>query len=169
MCFRCGRIGHGEEACGFVVDLSNPEKGRGRVLSDSMIVDEGKGSMDRPCPLVQESGRSARRSQPKLGPWQVTSRVLQPHAPRVPARGGRDQRSPMKGAESLDPCSSSPLVPVELFFFPELTAGLRWLAKTDKSGAAPIFRFRWGRAIEGGLDGRKGFLYSRLAWGQDGG
>lgn len=55
LCFKCGRIGHLEEDCGSVGDFVLAKEA-GHGVPVGVVADEGVGSGDRPCPLVQEQG-----------------------------------------------------------------------------------------------------------------
>lgn len=109
VCYRCGRIRHLDDGCGFSKGDRSSDNSDCPILPENLMAVGGEAAPDGPTPLVAKGRSGDRGGRPRLCPWLVTSHIRQPRAPSAPVKERRDLEKDKKLCpESLDPYSFSP-------------------------------------------------------------
>lgn len=75
VCYKCGRIGHTNDACRFLEGDPSSENSDCSLLADNFIIVEGDIELEGPIPIVAEEKMGVWGGLPRLGSWLVTSHI----------------------------------------------------------------------------------------------
>lgn len=132
VCYQCGRLGHADESYRFLEEDLFFDSGDCSLLHENFVAAAGKASLEALVSMMAKGKGGDGGGWPRLGPWMVSSCIYSTTMGTQSFYEGEEglgEGTLPNVIRSLLVFSTPNLIEGQ-YIFPELTAGLEWLAET---------------------------------------